>query len=67
MRKLTCAIAVGCLLMAGSLMAADLKVGDDAPDFKLPGSDGKTYALEELKEKGLVTVVAWYPKAFTGG
>lgn len=45
---------------------ADLAVGDDAPDFSLKGSDGKTYKLSDFKGKQAV-VVAWYPKAFTGG
>ena len=45
---------------------ADLSVGDDAPDFSLEGSDGKTYALADFKGKQAM-VVAWYPKAFTGG
>ncbi|MBI2478633.1 MAG: redoxin domain-containing protein [Planctomycetia bacterium] len=44
---------------------AELKVGDPAPDFDLPGSDGKTYKLSDLK--GTAVVVAWFPKAFTGG
>tara|TARA_B100001013_G_C24318057_1_gene327544 strand:+ start:98 stop:301 length:204 start_codon:yes stop_codon:yes gene_type:complete len=48
------------------LNAAELKVGDVAPGFSLPGSDGKTYTLKEFKNKSVV-VVAWYPKAFTGG
>ena len=42
------------------------KVGDRAPAFKLPGSDGKTYKLSDLKGKKAV-VIAWFPKAFTGG
>jgi peroxiredoxin Q/BCP len=46
--------------------AADLKVGDKAPDFSLPGSDGKTYSLDQFKGKKAV-VIAWFPKAFTGG
>jgi len=46
--------------------AAELKVGAVAPDFELPGSDGKTYKLSDFKGKQAV-VVAWYPKAFTGG
>lgn len=46
--------------------AADLKVGDQAPAFKLPGSDGKTYELKDFKGKKAV-VIAWFPKAFTGG
>jgi len=52
-------------LSAGSLAAAEPKVGDAAPDFSLPGSDGKTYKLADLK--GKYVVVAWFPKAFTGG
>jgi peroxiredoxin Q/BCP len=41
-------------------------VGDPAPDFELPASDGKTYSLAQFKGKQ-ATVIAWYPKAFTGG
>ncbi len=45
---------------------AGLKVGDAAPDFKLVGTDGKTYTLGQFKGKSAV-VIAWYPKALTGG
>ena len=45
--------------------SADLKVGDMAPAFSLPGSDGKTHSLSEYK--GKTVVLAWFPKAFTGG
>jgi cytochrome oxidase Cu insertion factor (SCO1/SenC/PrrC family) len=44
---------------------AGLNVGDKAPDFSLPGSDGKTHTLAELK--GKTVILAWFPKAFTGG
>jgi peroxiredoxin Q/BCP len=57
------------MLLAGGLgmsEAADLKVGDEAPAFELTGSDGKTHKLADFKGKQAV-VVAWYPKAFTGG
>jgi len=43
-----------------------LKVGDKAPDFKLMGTDGKEYTLKQFQGKSAV-VVAWYPKALTGG
>jgi peroxiredoxin Q/BCP len=43
-----------------------LKVGDKAPDFKLVGTDGKTYTLSQFHGKSAV-VVAWYPMALTGG
>jgi len=45
---------------------AALKVGDKAPDFVLRGSDGKDHALKDLHGKSWV-VLAWFPKAFTGG
>lgn len=45
--------------------SADLKVGDQAPDFALPGSDGKVHKLSDYK--GKTVVLAWFPKAFTGG
>jgi peroxiredoxin Q/BCP len=43
-----------------------LQAGDVAPPFELPGSDGRTYRLEEYSGEKVV-VVAWFPKAFTGG
>ena len=43
-----------------------LQVGDKAPAFSLAGSDGKTHSLEDHAGRRAV-VVAWYPKAFTGG
>ena len=63
-------ITITLIIMAGFLTtylgAADLKVGDAAPDFALKGSDGKTYKLSDYKGKQAV-VIAWFPKAFTGG
>ena len=46
--------------------AVELKVGDAAPAFSLPGSDGKTYTLKDFTGKRPV-VLAWFAKAFTGG
>ncbi len=55
------------LAFAAPTRAADaLKAGDTAPEFSMKGSDGKTYTLSDFKGKKAV-VVAWYPKAFTGG
>ena len=42
-----------------------LKAGDKAPDFALQGSDGKVHKLSDYK--GKTVVLAWFPKAFTGG
>src|SRR3954470_24092926 len=52
--------------LAGPAAAADLKPGDKAPGFSLMGSDGKMYTLDQFKGKKAV-VIAWFPKAFTGG
>jgi cytochrome oxidase Cu insertion factor (SCO1/SenC/PrrC family) len=46
-------------------IVADLHPGDPAPDFELTGSDHRTYRLNELK--GQPVILAWFPKAFTGG
>ena len=46
--------------------AVELKVGDKAPNFKLQGSDGKTYSLTDFAGKKAV-VIAWFPAAFTKG
>lgn len=43
-----------------------LQVGDQAPNFELPGSDGSTYRLSDYKGKQAV-VIAWFPKAHTSG
>lgn len=60
------ALLVGALLAAPTVSLADgLSVGDTA-NFKMVGSDGKTYTSEQFKGKQVV-VIAWYPKAFTGG
>jgi peroxiredoxin Q/BCP len=43
-----------------------LNVGDAAPDFSLLGSDGRVHTLREhIGVRGVV--LAWFPKAFTGG
>ena len=57
------------MTLAGSAMAqgaAELKVGDMAPEFSLQGTDGNTHALSDYKGKQAV-VVAWFPRAFTRG
>jgi len=39
--------------------AADLKVGDRAPDFKMKDSTGKEYSLEDPRFKGKVLYIAY--------
>jgi peroxiredoxin Q/BCP len=64
LRFLPVALAIG--LLATPARAQELQVGDAAPDFTLQATDGKTYTLsKELKGKWLV--LAWFPKAYTGG
>ena len=42
-----------------------LKVGDKAPDFRLPAADGHEVALESLRGKPVV--LYFFPKALTSG
>ena len=58
-------LAVLALLLVPAVSAADLAPGDPAPDFALSGSDGQTHRLSD--HAGQVVVLAWFPKAFTGG
>ena len=46
-------------------MAKDLKVGDKAPDFKMPTDSGKDVSLKALK--GKIAVLYFYPKDLTPG
>lgn len=62
--KLWPALLLGLLPTGG--FCGSLKVGDTAPDFSLPASTGKTVTLAEFQEKKTV-VLAFFPKAFTGG
>ena len=62
---LTASLVLG-LATAAMAQTADLKVGDQAPNFKLQATDGKTYQLSDFKGKQAV-VLAWFPAAFTRG
>jgi peroxiredoxin Q/BCP len=61
-------LGVSALLVsiAAGAAADGLQVGNQAPAFSMVGSDGKTYTLDQFKGKSAV-VIAWFPKAFTGG
>jgi len=54
------------VVMANAAAGGELQPGDKAPDFSLAASDGKTYRLAAYAGKQAV-VLAWFPKAFTGG
>jgi hypothetical protein len=62
------AIAAGLartVMNRGAQPSVTLQRGDAAPLFELPGSDGRMYRLRDLL--GHTVVLAWFPKAFTGG
>jgi peroxiredoxin Q/BCP len=42
------------------------EVGQAAPGFVLPGSDGRSYDLADYRGRQAV-VLAWFPKAYTPG
>ena len=70
MRCFWSAVVAAAVAMTGKGASAqadeELKPGDAAPEFSLPGSDGETYTLADFRGEKVV-VIAWYPKAFTGG
>lgn len=63
---LAAAVALSSALAGAA--AAEPRVGEKAPEFRLQGSDGHTYTLGEILASGKQGVVlAWFPKAFTPG
>ena len=61
----TVGLAVATAVAVMGTQSSELQSGDPAPPFSLPGSDGKTYSLADLR--GQTVVLAWFPKAFTAG
>ncbi len=57
--------AAAMALLASQTFAADLQIGDAAPDFNMQGSDDKVHKLSDYR--GQTVVLAWFPKAFTEG
>jgi hypothetical protein len=53
-------------LVAGSRLSAAVAKGDMAPDVELPSTKGGTEKIAAYRGKKNV-VMAFYPKAFTGG
>lgn len=53
-------------IIGGIALGIDLKVGDEAPDFSAPSTKADPLALADLLKKKRV-VLAFFPKAFTGG
>ena len=67
MTLLRAVVAVSCLtlLACAGGNAARVRVGDKAPDFSLESTAGGTARLADYS--GRTVVLAFYPKAFTGG
>lgn len=53
-------------ILAMLLGSSAVKVGDRAPDFTLPDTDGNPVTLSKLLEGG-PAILAFYVKAFTPG
>jgi thioredoxin-dependent peroxiredoxin len=69
LRTTVAAIATGLVnvvLNRHAPASVELQPGDAAPDFTLAASDGRTYTLSQFTGRQGV-VLAWFPKAFTGG
>ncbi len=57
---------------AATAEADTLKVGERAPDFEIPATvpipeDGSTVSIQAITAQGKSVVLAFFPKAFTGG
>ena len=56
---------ISSLFIALNAALASIDVGVLAPDWTMQATDGQTYQLSELRGKHVV--LAFFPKAFTGG
>ena len=59
-------IGVGLSAQTAGPASTALKVGDKAPDFTLPSTDGGSAHMADYFGKSTV-VLAFFPAAFTGG
>jgi peroxiredoxin len=50
-------ILLGLNLMAAAANPPMLKIGEKAPDFNLPGVDGKTYSLKDFADAKILVVI----------
>jgi peroxiredoxin len=71
--KMSHVALLGTLVAAGLLAQAPqappkthLKIGDTAPDFTLPATEGNPVKLSDFRGKKTV-ILAFFPAAFTGG
>ena len=68
MSKLLIAVALMSFSQLSAGSTQPLQVGDKAPSFDLPGTDGRSHALPLPNNADTPwTVLAWFPKAYTSG
>ena len=68
MARLLIALALMSFSQLSAASTQPLQVGDKAPSFDLPGTDGRSHALPLLNNADTPwTVLAWFPKAYTSG
>jgi|GEM_PF-1737499 len=76
-RRASLPVLIGLILMpmmtgAQSQQGDELQVGDRAPDFEIPATvpipaGGTSVRLGAIADAGQAAVLAFFPKAFTGG
>ena len=68
MARLLIAVALVSFSQLSGASTQPLQVGDKAPSFDLPGTDGRSHALPlPINADTPWTVLAWFPKAYTSG
>ena len=68
MSRLLIAVALMSFSQLSAGSTQPLQVGDKAPSFDLPGTDGRSHALPLPNSSNTPwTVLAWFPKAYTSG
>ena len=68
MARLLIAVTLTSFSQLSGASTQPLQVGDKAPSFDLPGTDGRSHALPlPINADTPWTVLAWFPKAYTSG
>ena len=68
MARLLIAVTLMSFSQLSGASTQPLQVGDKAPSFDLPGTDGRSHALPLPNNADTPwTVLAWFPKAYTSG
>lgn len=68
----TLLLSVTGLALARQSQPDELEVGQKAPDFQIPSTvgvpaGGSTVSIKAIIDQGKAVVLAFFPKAFTGG